>query len=248
MKRFILLFIIFLASATHLFAQEANAVTNPTATTTEQIVSMPKTDWLTPFHSIKINGPMNVVLKSVNNTEDIRIIHDTKGNITSKFKFEVDKNGVLTISEKNDPKRTSVTDITLYYNSLREVKVAHATAQFEDCIKGDMFDISVSGGATVSLNAEVFDLAVECTGTSRLTIGGSTKYLTMRVSTAKVNCSELSTVSTIVDTSHSAEVRIMVSERLEVTTSTGAKLFYKGHPKILRDHSLVFGGEIVNNN
>jgi hypothetical protein len=40
----------------------------------------------------------------------------------------------------------------------------------------------------------------------------------------------------------------MVSERLEVTTSTGAKLFYKGYPKILRDHSLVFGGEIVNNN
>lgn len=249
MKRFILLFIIFLASATHLFAQEANAVvTNTPATTTEQIVSMPKTDWLTPFHNIKINGPMNVVLKSVNNTEDIRIIHDTKGNITSKFKFEVDRNGTLNISEKSDPKRTSTTDITIYYNTLRDVKIAHAKAQFEDCIKGDMFDISVSGGATVSLEAEVFDLAVECTGTSRLTINGSTKYLTMRVSTAKVNCSELSTVSTIVDTSHSAEVRIMVSERLEVTTSTGAKLFYKGYPKILRDHSLVFGGEIVNNN
>lgn len=250
MKRFILLFIIFLVNATtHLFAQEANAVvTNAPATTTEQIVSIPKTDWLTPFHSIKINGPMNVVLKSVNNTEDIRIIHDTKGNITSKFKFEVDRNGTLNISEKSDPKRTSTTDITLYYNTLRDVKIAHAKAQFEDCIKGDMFDISVSGGATVSLEAEVFDLAVECTGSSRLTINGSTKYLTMRVSTAKVNCSELSTVSTIVDTSHSAEVRIMVSERLEVTTSTGAKLFYKGYPKILRDHSLVFGGEIVNNN
>lgn len=247
MKRFILLFIL-LVTATHLFAQEANAVTTPPAATPEQAVSIPKTDWLTPFHSIKINGPMNVVLKSVSTTEDIRIIHDTKGNITSKFKFEVDKNGVLTISEKNDPKRTSVTDITLYYNSLREVKISHAKAQFENCIKGDMFDISVSGGAIVSLEADVFDLAVECTGSSRLTINGSTKYLTMRVSTAKVNCSELSAVSTIVDTSHSAEVRIVASERLEATTSTGAKLFYKGYPKILRDHSLVFGGEIINNN
>lgn len=249
MKRFIAIFVIILTIATSTVAQPAiNPNSVYAATATEQIVSMPKTDWLTPFNRIKIDGPMNVVFKRVSSTEGLRIIYDTKGNITSKFKFEVDKKGVLVVSEKSDPKRTTVTDITIYYNTLQEVKIAHAKAEFENTIESTMFDITVSGGAIVSLNVETLDLAVECTGVSRLTIDGSTKYLTMRVSTAKVDCSKLSTVSTIVDASHSSEVRVVVSERLEGTTSTGAKLLYKGNPIILRDHAVIFGGDIININ
>lgn len=231
-------------------AQNTAPATATTATTTatEQVVSIPKTDWLMPFNSIKVDAPLNVVFKKVATDEECRITYDTKGNITSKFKFEVDKKGVLVVSEKSDPKRTSVTDVTIYYNTLREVKIAHAKAEFENRIEGTMFDINVSGGAIASLDVNTLDLAIECTGISRLTINGSTKYLTMRVSTAKVNCSALSTVATIVDASHSAEVRVVVSERLDATTSTGAKLLYKGHPIILRDHTAIFGGDIININ
>ena len=229
-------------------ASFAAAAQNTTTATTEQIISIPKTDWLVSFNRIKIDAPINVVFKQVATADECRITYDTKGNITSKFKFEVDKKGTLVVSEKSDPKRTSVTDVTIYYNTLREVKIAHAKAEFDSRIESTMFDIVVSGGAMVSLDVKTLDLAVECTGVSRLTIGGSTKYLTMRVSTAKVNCSNLSTVSTTVDTSHSAEVRIVVSERLEATTSTGAKLLYKGSPIILRDHTVVFGGDIININ
>lgn len=246
MKRFFIL-LIFSIVALGASAQNSTVVA-AAATAPEQVVSIPKTDWLTTFHSIKIDGPMNVLFKRVNSAEEVRIIYDTKGNISSKFKFEVDKKGVLVVSEKSDPKRTTVTDITIYYHSLRDVKIAHAKAEFEDRIESEMFDLSISGGAIVSLDVSSFDLAVECTGVSRLTLSGSTKYLTMRVSTAKVNCSELSTVSTIIEASHSSEVRIVVSERLEATTSTGAKLLYKGYPRIIRDHTLVFGGEIININ
>lgn len=246
MKRF---FVLLIFSIVALGASAQNSTVVATAATApEQVVSIPKTDWLTTFHSIKIDGPMNVLFKRVNSAEEVRIIYDTKGNISSKFKFEVDKKGVLVVSEKSDPKRTTVTDITIYYHSLRDVKIAHAKAEFEDRIESEMFDLSISGGAIVSLDVSSFDLAVECTGVSRLTLSGSTKYLTMRVSTAKVNCSELSTVSTIIEASHSSEVRIVVSERLEATTSTGAKLLYKGYPRIIRDHTLVFGGEIININ
>lgn len=219
-----------------------------TAPVVEQVVSQPKTDWLMPFNSVKIDGPMNVVFKKVATADEMRIIHDTKGNITAKFKFEVDKKGTLVVSEKSDPKRTSVTDITIYYTSLRDVKIAHAKSVFEDVVDAKLLDLTVSGGAIVSIGVNSLDLAVECTGSSRLTIEGSTKYLTMRASTAKINCSNLSTVSTTVDASHSAEVRIIVSERLEATTSTSAKLLYKGHPTILREHNVIFGGDIININ
>lgn len=219
-----------------------------TATTTDEAASLPKTDWLTAFNSIKIDGPMNVVLKEVATPEEARITYNTKGNITSKFKFEVDRNGVLVVSEKSDPKRTTVTDVQIYYNSVRDVKIAHAKAEFENKIKRNLFDLTVSGGAIVSLNIDVLDAAVECTGVSQLTLGGSSKYFTMRVSSAKVDCSALSTVSTTVNASHSSEVRIVASERLEATTSTGAKLLYKGHPVILRNHTVIFGGDIIDIN
>lgn len=221
---------------------------NAAQTPTEQVVSIPKTDWLTPFTAIKIDGPMNVIFKKVPTVEESRIIYDTKGNITSKFKFEVDKNGVLVVSEKSDPKRTSVTDITIYYHSLREVKIAHAKAEFEQSIEGTIFDLTVSGGAMVVLDVKTLDIAVECTGVSRLTLSGDTKYLTMRVSTAKVDCSKLAVMSATIECSHSSEVRVKVSERLEATTSTGAKLLYKGNPIILRDHTAIFGGDIININ
>ena len=221
---------------------------NAAQTPTEQVVSIPKTDWLTPFTAIKIDGPMNVIFKKVPTVEESRIIYDTKGNITSKFKFEVDKNGVLVVSEKSDPKRTSVTDITIFYHSLREVKIAHAKAEFEQSIEGTIFDLTVSGGAMVVLDVKTLDIAVECTGVSRLTLSGDTKYLTMRVSTAKVDCSKLAVMSATIECSHSSEVRVNVSERLEATTSTGAKLLYKGNPIILRDHTAIFGGDIININ
>ena len=230
------------------FVVAAQNTTSAPAPAVEQVVSIPKTDWLTPFNKIKVDAPLNVVFKKVATDEECRITYDTKGNITSKFKFEVDAKGVLVVSEKADPKRTTVTDVTIYYNTLREVKIAHAKAEFENCIECKMFDLGVSGGAMVSLDVNTLDLAVECTGVSRLTINGSTKYLTMRVSTAKVNCSALSTVATIIDALHSAEVRVVVSERLEATTETGAKLLYKGHPTILRDHTAIFGGDIININ
>lgn len=218
------------------------------AANAEQIVSMPKTDWLTSFDKVKIDGPMKVEFKKVGTVEESRIVYDTKGNITSKFKFEVDRKGTLVVSEKSDPKRVSVTEITIYYNSLREVKLAHAQASFNDVIECDLFDISVSGGALAALEVKTLDVAVECTGTSRLALEGSTKYLTMRVSTAKVDCSNLSAVSATVEASHSAEVRVITDERLEATTSTGAKLLYKGNPRILRNHAVVFGGDIININ
>lgn len=217
-------------------------------TITEQVMSLPKTDWLMSFKDVKVDAPVNVIFKKVASDEEVRITYDTKGDLTSKFKFEVDRKGTLYITEKSDPKRVTVTDVTIYYNTLNSVKISHAKAEFEETINTKLFDIAVSGGAIVSLGVNTLDTAVECTGTSRLTLTGSTKYLTMRVSTAKVDCSQLKTISTTVECSHGSEVRIVVSERLEATASTGAKLLYKGYPAILRNHNVAFGGDVININ
>ena len=49
----------------------------------------------------------------------------------------------------------------------------------------------------------------------------------------------------IADASHGAEVSILVTERLEATTSTSAKITYAGHPSLVRAHTALFGGEIT---
>ena len=246
MKRLIILSIF--AMVAFVSSAQVLATTPTTEGATEQIVSMPKTDWLQPFTGVKIDGPMNVVMKRVPTNDELRITYNTKGNVTSKFKFELDRNGVLTVSERVDPKRLSVTEVTIYYKSLKEVKISRAQVEFEDDVESKMFDLSVSSGATVSMGLTAVDVVAECTGPSRLTLKGETKYLTMRVSTAKVDASSFSTVASTVDISHTAELRMVVSERLECTTSTGAKLIYKGTPTIFRDHSMIFGGDIINVN
>lgn len=232
-----------------MFATSLVVAQNTTATTASadegQVVALPKTDWLTPFTDVKVSGPINVVFKHVATPEEGRITYDTKGWLTSKFKAEIDKDGLLTIEEKSDPKRTTVTDVTVYYSTLRKVKIVQAKAEFQDVMERDMLDVEVTGGAVVSMNVDVFDLAVYCTGRSLLTLSGATKYMNMKVSTAKVDGAKLNTTASIVDASHGAEVRINVSERLEATSSTSAKLLYKGSPRILRDHTALFGGDII---
>lgn len=245
MKRIIALLILVMSMG---FASAQEVQSAAQATATEQVTSIPKTDWLTDFTKIKIDAPINLTLKKVNEGEEVRIVYDTKGDVTSKFRYDVDRKGLLTVSEKVDPKRLTVTDVIIYYKSLSDVKISHAKVVFEDAIDVNIFDLSVSGGATVSLSIKTLDTAVECTGSSSLVIAGETKYLTMRVSTAKVDCSQLSTVSTTVEASHSAEVRVVVSERLEATTSTGGKLLYKGTPIILRARNAIFGGDVININ
>ena len=107
------------------------------------VASVPKTDWLVDFRKVKVDGPMNVVLKHVSSADEVRIVYDTKGCITSKFRAEIDKSGVLVVEEKYDPKRTTVTDVTIYYTTLNEVKVAHAKADFEDTIALGNYDIDI---------------------------------------------------------------------------------------------------------
>lgn len=245
MKRLIIVSVLILTIS---FVSAQTSGTSTAQTSAEHVVSIPKTDWLQPFNGVKIDGPMNVVLKRVATAEESKIVYDTKGNITAKFRYELDREGILTVSERVDPKRTSVTDVTIYYHSLKEAKITRAKVEFENKVESDMFDLLVSSGAMVTLELQALDLAAECTGSSRLTLKGNTKYLTLRTSTAKVDGSNFSAVSATIDASHSAEVRVTISERLECTTSTGAKLLYKGHPSILRDHSMIFGGDIININ
>lgn len=123
-----------LSFAMPVFAQSASS--EPAAPQKpERVTSIPKTDLLSPFSKLDIDGPMNVHLKRIGDGEDTKIVYDTKGYISSKFKASVNKEGVLRVEERLDQKRDDVTDVTIYYNSLSEIKVARATGDFRRCAR-----------------------------------------------------------------------------------------------------------------
>ena len=211
-----------------------------------RVISMPNTEWLSPYNKVVIEGPVNVTFKRVENNEGLKIVYDQRGGNISRFRAGVDKNGVLTISERMDIQHNGpITDVTLWYSTLEDITVVRSTVVFEDEVESRLLDLKVRSGATVTLDIDVMDALVECSGKSRLQIGGQARYFSLTISTAKMDGFDLQTVAANVDASHEAEVRISVSERLEAMTSTSAKLLYKGTPTILRNKNSLFGGEIT---
>ncbi|MBQ9138215.1 MAG: DUF2807 domain-containing protein [Alistipes sp.] len=226
---------------------QSNIVERPDSlTTVVRNISAPKTEWLSPFNKVVVDGYINVVFKHVDTDEGLKIVYDTKGSLTSRFRTGVDKNGVLQIIERADSKQlTMPTEVTVWYKNLDNISVARATATFEGVVESKLLDITVKAGAVVVMNINTLDAMVNCTGKSRLKIGGQSRYFDVDISTAKMDGLALQTVASNIDASHEAEVRIAVSERLEAVTATAAKLYYKGRPTILRNKNSLFGGEIL---
>ena len=215
-------------------------------TTVVRSTPLPKTEWLSPFTKVVVDGPINVTFKRVDSDEGLKIVYDTKGNPNSRFRSGVDKNGVLQIIERVDSKQVVVpTDVTVWYKSLDNISISRATVNFEQCVEQKILDIYIKAGAIVKMDIKALDALVECTGKSRLEIGGQARYFKLDISTAKMEGIGLQTVAADIDASHEAEVRVAVSERLEAVTSTAAKLYYKGRPTIIRNKNSLFGGEIL---
>lgn len=209
-------------------------------------ISVQKTEWLSPFNKVVVDGSINIVFKRVESDEGLKIIYDTKGNPASRFRAGVDKNGVLQIVDRSEIKNNNIsTEVTVWYKELESITINRATATFEDDVESKLLDIFIKGGAIVTMDIKAMDALVECTGRSSLKIGGQSRYFELDISTAKIDGVDLQTISADIDASHEAEVKISVSERLEAVTSTSAKLYYKGEPAIVRNKNSLFGGEIM---
>ena len=77
-------------------------------------------------------------------TEAPKIYFDTKGSTTTKFKMEVDKKGLLNVIETVDPKRTTITEVKIYYNDISQLTIAGANVTMEQPFEGGLLIISLS--------------------------------------------------------------------------------------------------------
>lgn len=202
-----------------------------------------KSEWLPAFTRVEASGAFDVVFERVPDSEAPKIVYDTKGSYTTKFRAEV-KDRVLHIRERIDSRRPERTQVRVCYNTLSSFALTDAKASLADTLRQSLLDVALSGGASLEGVLEVQDLDMSVSDKASALLGGSARYLTLQASGGQVNAAELETMSARVSAQSNAEVRVWVTDRLEARTSTGAVLRYKGEPAIIRTSQKFMAGEI----
>lgn len=221
-----------------------SAAAPQTAGQTSAPVTGENNQWLTDFLSVEVNAPFDIKFVQVPDTQAPRIIYDTKGSTTTKFKAEV-KDKVLRISERPDSRRLERTTVTLEYNDVQSIKIENATATFSTPVVGVLFDLTVGGTADVTAEVDVKDLKMELTGKSNATLTGKARYLTLYASTGKCDAAGCEVMAAQVNSTTGAQVLLWVTDRLEAKTSTNGKISYKGEPAVIRSGAKFMGGDII---
>lgn len=207
-------------------------------------VSIAKTDKLPEFSRIDISGAIDVKIVHVLQPSELKIVYDTKEELDSRFRVDVDKDNILHVSERIIPQKTARTEVTIYYHNLEKIDIAKATVVFDSPVEEKMLDINLSAGAILHAEVESSDLVLSATGKSSMEIKGRSKYLTINASSSIINASSLASVALDAKIAHNSDVKVAVQERLTVETSTGGKLIYSGNPELKRIYSSLFGGEV----
>ena len=159
-------------------------------------------EWLTSFTAVEVSAPLDVKFVQVPDTEAPKIVYDTKGSYTTKFRAEV-KDKVLRITERSDARRPDRTSVTVYYNSLERVAIADAVATFDSTLVATVLDLTVGGMAQVTARMDVKDLKMELTGKSTATLTGAVRYLSLFVSTGKLEAAGLEVMAAEADVTSS---------------------------------------------
>lgn len=215
----------------------SSAARTPTATE--------RTEWLSPFEAVEIDATADVRFVEVATTETPRIIYDTKGDSTTKFRAEV-RNNVLRIRERADSRRTARTTATVYYNSLRSLTLTDADAVFETLLSAPMFDLTVGARSTLQAQVDIQDLKMELSGNgSRAVLSGQVRYLTLEASTGRVVADDLVCESAVVTAKNKARVTLDATDRLEAKTSLSGTIGYKREPNLLRTSQSLLAGDIA---
>ena len=201
-------------------------------------------EWLTSFTAVEVTAPVDLHFYRVPDTEALKIIYDTKGSYTTRFRFGV-QDKVLRISERPDSRRPERTQVSVYYNSLDRIAIADAVATFDSTLVATVLDLTVGGMAEVKAPMAVKDLKLDITGKSRVTLTGSARYLTLFISSGVLEAAALEVMSAVSNVTSSGTASLWVTDRFEGKTSTGGKITYKGSPTIIRGSMKFMGGDIT---
>ena len=223
MKKTILTAALALFAAWGLRAQDAQAI---------RTASGSQSEWLASFSAIAVDAPLDLRLVRVAGDEAPRIVYDTKGSYTSKFKAVV-KEGTLRITERPASSRLARTEVTVYYNELRQLTATDATVLFADTLRTTLLDLTAGGQAKLTAAVDCADLTLEISGKSEVLLTG------------KLEAGGLETLSSQINAQSGGDASVWVTDRIEAKTTTNGRVVFRGHPAVIRGGSKFMGGAIM---
>ncbi len=197
------------------------------------------------FQAIVLTGNMNVeFIPAAENAIESQL-WDTDAE---KFRWAVNKNGVLSITLRPTAGNVGRADVKVFYKAmLYHITVNEARLTTTIPIESHVLEVEIADGSSSNLLLNTKDLELSIKGNSAVLLHGEAKYLTVQASErSKVDSRELISVSSQVDASMSAEVFVHATERLVAQTKSGATVYHIGAPTILKNysHRTGFGGGI----
>ena len=135
--------------------------------------------------------------------------------------------------------KASSAEVVLYYDSLQALK---ANVAVEGPVCCEVLSVDLAAGATLGMDVATTDLYMKVVGNSAADITGTTKYYTLfATSKAKVDSRTLEAMDVRVEAASGAEAYVCATERLQMTSDTGAAIFYRGEPSIVRSSAKMMG-------
>jgi len=215
----------------------AACATASIATLQAQAPAQPKqtrlrSDAMDNFSKVTLSGKLNTeFIPSGKDSITITLIDSE----LDKFKWNV-TNDELSASLRPSSGGRGRAEIKIYYaKPIASINGLGSDIFIQQSFKSQMLVLSVSAGGKLTAAVDCLDLELNASGNSAASLTGSTKYLTLRASeSSKVNCRYLQSISAQVDATTSAEVFVWATERMIVSASSGATIFYRGNPAIIK--------------
>ena len=138
--------------------------------------------------------------------------------------------------------KASSAEVVLYYDSLQALKASAANVAVEGTVCGEVLSVDLAAGATLGMDVATTDLYMKVAGNSAANITGTTKYYTLfATSKAQVDSRTLEAMDVRVEAASGAEAYVCATERLQMISDTGAAIFYRGAPSIVRSSAKMMG-------
>ena len=182
---------------------------------------------LKPFDKIKSSKGINVTLREgdepkaevvISNAEleDV-IIQQTGREVAIKMKTKIYKDLIV--------------DVYVTYQSLREISAGTGgTITSDDIIEADQLTLEAGMDASIELEIEVKKLKASVSA-ARIEVSGTADYVEANISSGRFLGAKLECEEAYIKANATGSAQIWVTEKLEATAGSGAKIEYKGNPE-----------------
>lgn len=207
-----------------------------------------ETRTISSFHAIEVSGGIDLYLSQGNEAVAVsasetkyrdRIVTEVVNGVL-KIRYEYERGIGVNLNGGKMKLRAYVS-----YKTIDRLSASGGSDVVVDGqVKSDRFDLTVSGGGDFIGKVEVNDLKAHASGGSDINITGSARDLTVRASGGSdFDGFELTAVNCSADASGGSDISITATGELNVESSGGSDVHYKGSA-VIRNIKSSGGGTV----